>query len=137
MQTVSLLNFHNLNDWFRTIFISSESDLSEQTIFDAFFSTHPDLDTLESLIQQNIIKALDWLQKKSIEVSKIGSICNILNYTNGIRLKDELNVRLIYCLGFSLTPNIQNEFAIQVCLALVQLSHNINILIFYHQLASI
>lgn len=69
-----------------------------------------------SLIQQYIVKSFDWLQKKSIEISKIGSICNILSYTNDVQLKEDFCVRVIYSLGYALEPTYQNEFATKVCL---------------------
>lgn len=93
---------------------SSESDLSEQIMFDAWISKQTDSNTFEALIQQYVVKALDWFQKKSIEISKIGSISNILRYTNGIRSKEEFCVRLIYCLGFSLTATHQDALTTQV-----------------------
>lgn len=61
-----------------------------------------------------MLKAFDWLQTKSIELSKIGNICNILAYTNGTRAKEEICVRLIYCLGFALESIHQNEIATKV-----------------------
>lgn len=74
----------------------------------------PDPDTYGSFVQQYVVKAFDWLQKKSIENLNIGNICNILKYTNSIRLKDEFCIRLIYCLGYALEPTHQNEFASKV-----------------------
>lgn len=68
----------------------------------------------EAFIQQYVVKAIDWLQKKSIEISKIGHICNILKYTNGVQRKEEFCVRLIYCLGFALESEHQNEIATKV-----------------------
>lgn len=94
--------------------ISSASDLSEQIIFDAWSILQPDPDSYGSLIQQYVIKAFDWMQKKSIEISKIGNICNILKYTTGVRLKEEFCVRLIYCLSYALDATHQNELASKV-----------------------
>lgn len=83
-------------------------------IYDSWSIKQSDPDIYGSLIQQHVVKAFDWLQKKSIEISKIGNICNILKYTCGVRLKEEFCVRLIYCLGFALEPLQQNEFATKV-----------------------
>lgn len=101
--------------------ISSASDLSEEIIYDSWSILQSDPNNYESLIQQYVVKALDWLQKKSIEISKIGNICNILRYTNGVRLKEEFCVRLIYCLVFALEATHQNEFAQKVNLLTISL----------------
>lgn len=99
---------------FKFHFISSASDLSEQIVYDSWSIKQTNPDVYGSLIQQYVVKAFDWLQKKSIEISKIGNICNILTYTNGVRLKEDFCVRLIYCLGYALEPTHQNEFATKV-----------------------
>lgn len=93
----------------------SASDLSEQIIYDSWGKQQSNPNVYASLIQ-HVVKAFDWLQKKSIEISRIGSICNILNYTNGAHLKEEFCVRVIYCLGYALEPIHQNEFATKVLL---------------------
>lgn len=106
-------SFHFVSHRFNSI--SSASDLSEQIVFDSWSIKQSNPDVYGSLIQQYVVKAFDWLQKKSIEISKIGNICNILSYTNGVRLKEEFCVRLIYCLGYALESMHQNEFATKVC----------------------
>lgn len=92
----------------------SVSDLSEQIVFDSWCTKQSDPTNYGSFVQQCIVKAFDWLQTKSIELSKIGNICNILALTNGTHLKEEFCVRLIYCLGFALESIHQNEIATKV-----------------------
>lgn len=92
----------------------SASDLSEQIVFDSWCTKQSDPTNYGSFVQQCIVKAFDWLQTKSIELSKIGNICNILAYTNGTRSKEEFCVRLIYCLGYALEAIHQNEIATKV-----------------------
>lgn len=94
--------------------IQSASDLSEQIVFDSWCAKQSDPTNYGSFVQQCIVKAFDWLQTKSIELSKIGNICNILAYTNSIRSKEEFCVRLIYCLGYALEAIYQNEIATKV-----------------------
>lgn len=101
--------------------ISSASDLSEQIIFDSWSMLQSSPDVCGSLIQQYVVKALDWLQKKSIEISRIGSICNVLHYTNDVRLKEDFCVRVIYSLGYALGPTHQNEFATKVVQSALQI----------------
>lgn len=71
-------------------------------------------DKFESFIQQYLIKALDWTQKKSIDISKVGNVSNILKYADGTQSKEEFCVRLIYSFGYSLEPIYQNDFATKV-----------------------
>lgn len=92
----------------------SASDLSEEIVFDSWRAKQSDPANYGAFVQQCIVKAFDWLQTKSIELSKIGNICNILAYTNGARAKEEFCVRLIYCLGFALESTHQNEIATKV-----------------------
>lgn len=94
--------------------ILSASDLSERIVFNSWSTKQSNPDVYGSLIQQYVVKAFDWLQKKSIEISKIGNICNILTYTNGVRVKEEFCVRLIYCLSYALEPMHQSELATKV-----------------------
>lgn len=93
----------------------SASDLTEQIVYDSWSEQQSNPDVYTPLVQY-VVKAFDWLQKKSIEISRIGSICNILNYTNGARMKDDFCVRVIYCLGYALDPTHQSEFATKVLL---------------------
>lgn len=83
-------------------------------MFDSWRAKQSDPANYGAFVQQCIVKAFDWLQTKSIELSKIGNICNILAYTNGARAKEEFCVRLIYCLGFALESAHQNEIATKV-----------------------
>lgn len=98
-----------------TDYSQSASDLSEQIVFDSWCTKQSDPTNYGSFVQQCIVKAFDWLQTKSIELSKIGNICNILAFANGTRSKEEFCVRLIYCLGFALESIHQNEIATKVC----------------------
>lgn len=109
-----LLNAKTIHFHTPTFPNSSASDLTEQIIFDSQCIMQSNPDAYGILIEQYVKKAFDWLQKKSIELSTIGNICNILSYTNDVRLKEEFCVRLVYCLGFALEPKHHDAFATKV-----------------------
>lgn len=84
------------------------------TIYDSWIAKQPSPDAFATLVRQYLAKALDWAEKKSIDLPKIGVISNALKYTNGVVNKTEFCVRLIYCFGYGLNESQQNEFAAKV-----------------------
>lgn len=92
----------------------SSTDLALATVYDSWIGKQPSPDAFATLVKQYLAKALDWTEKKSIDLPKIGVVSNVLKYTNGVINKTDFCVRLVYCLGYALNGNQQNEFAAKV-----------------------
>lgn len=92
----------------------SLTDLTESTVIQPWLVKQPDPGAFEAFVNQYVMRALDWAQKKSVNFNNVGTMTNVLKCTDGIRTKEEFCVRLIYSFGYALSAELQSEFAAKV-----------------------
>lgn len=92
----------------------SAEDLPETVLLDTWTQSAENVDKLNTFAAQYVPQALPWVRSKHKTLFTSGFITNVLNNSIGAATKEEFGVRLVYGIGFTLSPELQSEFANKV-----------------------